>query len=173
MVFAVKAQLNEPFPYLEGETLTNESLILPKDVSGKYSLLGLAFSKRSEKDLKSWYRPTYQTFIYKPESPSLFGGNYDVNTYFIPMFSGVKKAAYGKAMKEMKEKVDPKLHANILFYKGSLKDYKDQLNFDRKDVPYFFVLDPEGKIVYATYGRYTSTKMQEIVDAVEEALDWN
>ncbi|MCE2956045.1 MAG: hypothetical protein LW841_02710, partial [Flammeovirgaceae bacterium] len=54
----------------------------------------------------------------------------------------------------------------ILFYKGELKKYKEALDFERRDIPYFFVLDPEGKIVHATSGAYTEKKM----DAVEESI---
>ncbi|MGK0252130.1 MAG: flagellar basal body rod protein FlgG, partial [Gammaproteobacteria bacterium] len=62
------------------------------------------------------------------------------------------------------KEVDKKLYPYILFYSGSIKDYKSKLDFDGKDVPYFYVLDENGKIVYNTSGMYTTSKMQEIVD---------
>ena len=36
-----------------------------------------------------------------------------------------------------------------------------------EDIPYFFVLDPEGRIVYATSGKYSEDKM----DAIEEKIE--
>ena len=52
-------------------------------------------------------------------------------------------------------------------------EFKAALNFDGKDVPYFYVLDPDGYIVYATSGRYTEGKMQEIIDVLDGALNMN
>ena len=158
------------FPEMETESLNNEFYSIPNDLE-KYTIIGLAYSKKSEKNLNSWYSPTWNQFIYKPETPSLFAGNYDVDVYFIPMFTGAKRPAYKTAMKKVKDGVDSRLHPHVLFYKGELKAYKKALGFKGKDVPYFFVLDPKGKIVYRTSGVYTERKMQEIVDAVEAA--WN
>lgn len=162
------AQKGDIFPYLEGTTLTDKELKLPEDTKGKFTLIGMAYSKKSEDDLKTWFNPVYSTFIHKSSS-SLFGEiGYDVNVFFIPMFTGVKKTAANAAEKQMKKKTDPKLLPHILFYKGDLKTYKDALDFEKKDVPYFFVLDKEGKIVYATSGSYSDKKMKEVEDLMEE-----
>jgi hypothetical protein len=163
------AQLNIQFPDLEGESLTHEMINIPKDIEGKYALIGLAFSKKSEKFLNSWFNPTYQQFINKPETPSLFAGNYDINVYFVPMFTGAKRPAYEKVMQKVSKTIDPKLYPHVLFYKGSLKEYKKTLDFDGKDLPYFYILDPSGKIIYSTNGFYSDRKMQEITAKLEPA----
>lgn len=165
---ALHAQVGDTFPYLEGTTLSNVDLKLPADTKGKFTLIGMAYSKKSEDDLQSWFSPVYNTFIHKSSS-SLFGDvGYDVNVYFVPMFTGVKKAATNTAERKMKQKVDPKLLPHILFYKGDLKTYRDALDFEKKDVPYFFVLDKEGVIIYATSGAYSASKMREVEELVEE-----
>ena len=64
--------------------------------------------------------------------------------------------------------MDPRLIPSILFYKGNLKPYKDALDFQQKDIPYFFVLDKNGKIVYATSGSYTDEKMAKVEEIVGE-----
>ena len=162
------AQLGSQFPHLEGETLLNKQVVIPEDTREKFTLVGMAYSKKSEEDLKTWFNPIYQKFIYKPKNPGLFYTAYDVNVYFIPMFTGVKKAAYGKVMKKMKSKTDPKLVPHVMFYKGELKKYKQALDFEQKDVPYFFVLDKQGKIVFATSGSYNDDKLDEIESLLEE-----
>src|SRR5699024_8009985 len=157
-----KAQVGDVFPYLEGTTLSNVDLELPADTKGKFTLIGMAYSKKSEDDLQTWFNPVYNTFIHKSSS-SLFGDvGYDVTVYFVPMFTGVKKAAANTAERKMKQKVDPKLLPHILFYKGDLKTYKDALDFEKRDVPYFFVLDKEGVIIYAASGAYSASKMREV-----------
>lgn len=169
--FFTTAQVNQAFPQMEAETLTNEFIEIPADLSGKYSLVGLAYSKRAEDDLKGWFEPIYNQFIYKNPNPGIFDISFDVHTYFVPMFTGAKRPAYQKVMNKMKKTVDRRLQPNVVFYKGTLAAYKDALNFDGKEVPYFYVLDPEGKIVYATTGKYTKQKMQEITNAVQSAME--
>ncbi|SNS69183.1 ATP10 protein [Ekhidna lutea] len=165
------AQVGNSFPTMEAESLTNEFVDIPSDISGKYSLIGLAYSKKAEDYLKGWFEPVYNQFIYKNPNPGPFDFSFDVHTYFVPMFTGAKRPAYKKVMNKLKKTIDQRLQPNVLFYKGTLKEYKEALNFDGKDLPYFYVLDPEGKIVYATSGRYTKTKMQEITDAVERVME--
>lgn len=155
------------FPDMEAETVEDKKVLLPHDVKGKYTLLGLAYSKKSEDELNSWFNPVFSKFIQKANGGLMAGMGYDVNVYFVPMFTGVNAAATGTAKKKAIKNVDPQLLPYILFYKGELKSYKEALDFEKKDIPYFFVLDPEGKIVYATSGKYSEDKM----DAVEEHIE--
>ncbi len=165
------SQVGNQFPEMEAESLTNQNVDIPKDIIGKHSLVALAYSKQAEDDLKSWFEPIYNQFIYKNPNPGPFDFSFDVNAYFIPMFTGAKRPAYKKVMNKMKKTISERLQPNVLFYKGTINEYKDALNFDGKDVPYFYVLDPDGKIVYSTFGRYSKRKMQEITDAVESAME--
>ncbi|MGK7391928.1 MAG: hypothetical protein ACNS60_16375 [Candidatus Cyclobacteriaceae bacterium M2_1C_046] len=163
----LKAQvINMPFPQLEGETITDEKIIIPVNTKGKFTLLGMAYSKKSEDDLETWFQPVFEKFI--QESDGLFSAfTYDVNVYFIPMFTGVKAAGAGAAKNKAAKNIDPNLHPYILFYKGDLKTYKDALDFEKKDIPYFFVLDKDGKIIYATSGAFSQDKMSEIEAVIE------
>lgn len=155
------------FPAMEAETAEDKKVTLPGDTKGKYTLLGLAYSKKSEDELNSWFEPVFSKFIQKSKGGVLSGLTYDVNVYFIPMFTGVNAAATGTAKKKAVKNVDPQLLPYLLFYKGELKSYKEALDFEKRDIPYFFVLDPEGKIVYATSGKYTDDKMDEVEGVIE------
>ena len=154
------------FPTMETETVEDKKITIPNDVQGKYTLVGLAYSKKSEDELNSWFQPVFEKFIQKGEG--LFSGfGYDVNVYFVPMFTGVNAAASGAAKKKAVKNIDPNLLPHILFYKGELKTYKEALDFEKRDIPYFFVLNAEGKIVFATSGKYTSQKMDEVEGHIE------
>ena len=154
------------FPAMEVETVEDKKVNLPQDAKGKYTLLGLAYSKKSEDELNSWFQPVFEKYIQKTKG-LLSGFTYDVNVYFIPMFTGVNAAATGTAKRKALKNIDPQLLPYVLFYKGELKSYKEALEFDKKDVPYFFVLDPTGKIVHTTLGKYTVDKMDEIEGVLE------
>ena len=163
---AVAQVTGKMFPAMEVETVEDKKVNLPQDVKGKYTLLGLAYSKKSEDELNSWFQPVFEKYIQKTKG-LLSGFTYDVNVYFIPMFTGVNAAATGTAKRKALKNIDPQLLPYVLFYKGELKPYKEALEFDKKDVPYFFVLDPTGKIIHATIGKYTEDKMDEIEGVIE------
>ena len=44
------------FPDLEAETVEDKKVKLPEATKGKYTLLGLAYSKKSEDELNSWFK---------------------------------------------------------------------------------------------------------------------
>ena len=159
--------IGKQFPEMKTETIDDKKVVLPQDSKGKYTLLGLAYSKKSEDELNSWFNPVFSKFVRKADG-MLAGLGYDVNVYFVPMFTGVNAAAAGTAKRKALKKVDPQLFPYILFYKGELKTYKEALDFDRRDIPYFFVLDPQGKIVYTTSGAYTDAKMDSVEEAIQD-----
>ncbi len=165
--FVAEAQvIGKVFPNMEAETVEDKKVKLPGDVAGKYTLIGMAYSKKSEDELNSWFQPVFQKFIQK--STGVFSGfTYDVNVYFVPMFTGVNAAATGTAKRKAVKNMDPQLLPYILFYRGELKTYKEALDFEKRDIPYFFVLDPQGKIVYATSGKYSEQKMDEVEENIE------
>jgi len=167
LVTAAHAQvIGKMFPDMEAETVEDKKIRLPQEANGKYTLVGLAYSKKSEDELNSWFQPVFEKFIQKTNG-LLAGFAYDVNVYFVPMFTGINAAATGTAKRKALKNIDPQLLPYVLFYKGEIKTYKEALDFERKDIPYFFVLDTTGKIVYATSGKYTNAKMDDVENAIE------
>lgn len=169
MVFslAIQAQvIGKMFPDMEAETVEDKKVKLPQAAKGKYTLLGLAYSKKSEDELNSWFQPVFEKFIQKTNG-LMSGFGYDVNVYFVPMFTGINAAATGTAKRKALKNIDPQLLPYVLFYKGELKSYKESLDFEKKDIPYFFVLDAEGKIIFATSGKYTEAKMDQVEGVME------
>ena len=165
-VYGFSQVVGKQFPEMSAETADDKKVTLPVDVKGKFTLLGLAYSKKSEDELSTWFGPIFSKFIQKPEG-LLAGTGYDVNVFFIPMFTGINAAAEGTAKRKALKSVDPQLLPYILFYKGELKSYKEALDFEKRDIPYFFVLNAEGKIVYATSGSFSESKLDGIEDVIE------
>ena len=54
------------FPSMDAETVEDKKVNLPGDVKGKYTLLGLAYSKKSEDELNTWFEPVFSKFVQKP-----------------------------------------------------------------------------------------------------------
>ncbi len=156
------------FPAMECEDYNGKKVNLPVDTKGKYTLLGMAFSNKSEEDLKTWMNPIYNKFIAEkdndPFNPAI---DYDINLFFVPMFTGANQLTSKQSKEKIKAATAKEMYSNILFYEGA-KTYKEELDFEKKDIPYFFVVDKTGKIVYATSGKYDDSKMEKILDIIEE-----
>jgi hypothetical protein len=156
----------QKFPELNGKTLQDKVVDLPADAMGKYTLIGLSYNKKAEEYLRSWFEPVFDKFILKR---GMFDDMYDVNVYFVPMFTGAKKISYDKAFKEVKQKTDKELYSRVLFYKGELKIYKETLGMTDKEKPYFFLLDPDGNIVLRFKGRFKESYFEDIELVLDEA----
>jgi hypothetical protein len=159
------------FPAMQCENYAGKKINLPDDTKGKYTLLGMAFSKDAETNLKTWINPMYNKFIAKKDAKDAdvfdVQMEYDINLYFVPMFTGLNQMTSKQSKEKIKSMTDKELYDYLLFYEGE-KTYKEELDFQKKDVPYFFVLDKTGKIKYATYGSYDEKKMEKILDIIEE-----
>lgn len=162
--FSIHSPEGKIFPSITGEMLTGESRTLPSDTKGKLTFVGMAFSSKSEDVLRTWYEPVYDKFVLKR---GMFDKKYDVNLMFVPMYIGLKKAAYESTMNDLKKSNRKDLYPYILFYKGDLEPYGSELEMKDKALPYFFLLDKDGKIVYTASGVYTEAKMEKL----EEVMD--
>jgi hypothetical protein len=155
------------FPSLTGEMLNGTSKTIPSDTKGKLTFVGMAYSSKSEDVLKTWYEPIYDKFVLKR---GMFDKKYDVNLMFIPMYIGLKKAAYEATMNDLKKSNRKDLYPYILFYKGELEPYGTELEMKDKSLPYFFLLDEQGTIVYSASGVYTEGKMEKLEEVLDEHI---
>jgi len=163
------AQVGESFPEMTGMSLTDEEITVPSATQDKMTLIGIAFSKKAEDDLKTWFQPIWEEFIRESDPNALIPEmKPDVNVVFIPMFTGLKRGASGSAIRKMQKDVDEKLHPHVIVYSGKMGDYEDQLNMDEKEKPYFYVVNKAGEIIYATSGRSSIKKLNEIEETVTD-----
>ncbi|MBC7450869.1 MAG: hypothetical protein H7259_05215 [Cytophagales bacterium] len=169
IVFASSAcaQLEIPFPAIITKKMNNQSFPIPDSVKGKYTIIGIAYSRKAEKDLASWYEPAFQTFVQKKKT--IFADDvYNVNIYFMAVITGVNKAVSDDAIKSIKAQTQKELLPYILTYTGEFASYKKTLKITENDTPYFFVLDEKGIIVHVTSGAYSLEKMKKIEEMVSE-----
>jgi hypothetical protein len=163
--------IGKMFPDISCENYEGKMVNIPADTKGKYTLIAMAFSTAAEDDLKTWVNPVYNKFIGKVDASKAdvfdVSYDYDVNLYFIPMFTGANQLASKSSKEKIKSKTDKELYPYLLFYDGG-KTYKEELDFQKRDIPYFFVLDKTGKVVYTTSGKYDDKKMEKILDIIEE-----
>ncbi len=155
----------QTFPQLTGETAKGTSITLPTTKSKAWTLIGIAYSQKASPMLEEWYEPAYLRFIAKH---GLMAGSYEADVYFVPLFVGLNKAAYEPSMKKFQKSADPEIVDHVLFSKTELEPLRAILDMDEKDIPYFFVLNSEGKIVYGTKGAFTEEKLEAIEEVMME-----
>ncbi len=151
------------FPNLTATSLENKTVTIPQSTGGKYTIVGLVYSQKATEVLAPWFQNVYTYFIADPD--------YDLNVFFVPMLGGAKEVAAGTVEKELKKGTPPELYKNVLIYKGDVGNYKNSLKMDQKDVPYIFVLDKKGKIIYQTSGAYSDEKIEKMDELVTEEED--
>ncbi|MFT3885595.1 MAG: hypothetical protein QM724_09240 [Flavobacteriales bacterium] len=156
-------QAQTAFPRIEGETTANTTVELPTASKGKYAIIAVAYGTKAEPLLAEWYEPAYLRFVNKH---GLFAGTYEADLWFVPVFVGLNKAAYEPSMKKLRKGSDPDVAKRVVFFKGDADLVITALGLKNKDVPYFFVVDADGRIVHRTQGAFSVDKL----DAIEEVL---
>jgi hypothetical protein len=159
-----RAQVGKIFPTIDGVSLTDKNMRLPTN-NGKQTIVAIAFNKAAEDELKKWLNPLYYTFIKKPKGSTNLDMSeiYDVNFVFIPMISGFKKIA-----EDFKKGTDKEFWGYIMdTEKTDIKAQQKLLEIKDNKIPYFFVLDKNGKILDVQSGDFKEEK----IDKLEEAVD--
>ncbi len=162
---SIKAQVGKTFPAIIGTTLTDKSMSLPIK-NGKSTVVAIAFHRGAEDELKKWLNPLYSTFVTKPKKGTAIDVSEmtDVNFVFIPMISGFKKIK-----DDFKSSTDKEFWQYIMdTEKTDVKEQQKLLGIDDNKIPYFFVLDKDGKILEVQSGNYKEAKIDKLLDAASE-----
>jgi hypothetical protein len=149
---------------LVGENAEGRTIELPKASGGRYCLVAIGASKKAEPLLQAWYEPAYLRFVAKQ---GLMASEHDVDLWLVPIFTGLNKAAFGPSMKRLKEEADPEVAARVVFVKDDAAALIQALGIKDRDVPYFLLFDPQGKLVHREQGAFSVEKL----DALEEAMN--
>ena len=153
-------QVGQGFPQIETETVAGKVVKLPSEFSGSYSLIGIGTSKQAEEHLRTWEAPVYNKFIRKT---GLMDQMYDVQIGFLPLFTGAARMAKDKVVKKLKENNEKLVMDHVYVYSGEREPFKS-IGIEDKTEPYFLLLDPNGKVVWYTSGKFRQKHLDDIED---------
>jgi hypothetical protein len=159
----VGAQGAGSFPTIHGISLDDKKVQVPA-TNGKYSIIGIAFHRNAEDELKKWLNPLYESFIQKENGR---GGLdlaeiHDVNFVFIPMIAGFRRVA-----EEFKKGTDKEYWPYIMdTEKTDVKELQKSLGVTDNKSPYFYAIDPKGKILATVSGIFQEKKLESLENAV-------
>ena len=160
--FACSLQAQQSFPSVITETIQGETVKVPEAFAGKYALVGVGAGKKAEEALKTWQVPVYNKFVAKT---GLMDGMYDVEICFLPLFTGAMKMAKNQVVKRLEENNEKLILDHVYVYSGQ-RDPFSSIGIDDKKQPYFYLLNPEGSIVWEGKGAFK----QVYFDRIEEIL---
>lgn len=164
IVLGAAASAQPIFPAIGGETANGKSITLPTR-SKPWTVIGLAYSQKASPILEAWYEPAYLRFV---AQHGLMAGAYDVDVFFVPLFVGANKVAYEPSLTKFRKSADPAIVDHVLFSKDDIEPLKAVLELTEKDIPYFFVLDAEGRIVHREKGAFSEEKLESIEEYLME-----
>jgi hypothetical protein len=156
------------FPEMQAETFTEKPLNLPADTKGKFTIIGMCFSKDAEGDIQTWLNPLYNAYVLKHGGDEAMGveATADVNFYLMPKFSLLNQVFEKGSKNKIKSQTDKAFWPNLMFYTSGLKDYKKSLDIQETAQPVIFILDKDGKIVHVERGVCNDKKLSAIDDVV-------
>ncbi len=151
-------------PSFSGETTGNKTVNIPTDTKGNYTFICFATSTKAQQDLEGWLEPVYNKFIAKT---GLMDEFYNVNVFFIPVFRGADAAMIETMKRRFNTTAQEDIKEHVLFCKGELPEVTAALNIRDDHIPYFFLLDTAGNIVYRTSGVFSEEKFDALDDMIE------
>lgn len=160
----INAQTGQTFPEITGRTLNDKVITIPIK-NNKTTIIGIAYNRAAEDELKKWLNPLYNTFIPKPAGTQNFdvAQIYDVNFVFVPMIAGFKKIA-----EDFKASTDKEFWPYIVdTERTDIKELKKKLGIQDDKIAYFYVLDKDGKILESVNGKFSEVKMDKLEEAAE------
>lgn len=156
----------QSFPEITCERVGFASQQIPLK-NNKVTLVCVVFSNKASDDLETWLNPVYSKFVAKT---GMMDDMYDVNLHFVAAFSGATKAFKGEFIKKVEKQGEKELIPLILM--ADKEDFvaSSALKVDSKAIPYFYVIDATGKILYMSLGPFSEAKMDKIESIVIDHL---
>ena len=166
IIFSFVGQINAQLaiPSFTGADLNEKKIDFPSDLIGKKTLIGFAFSRKSQDAIQTWAEPVYYEFI---DEESLASMVYDVNVYLVIVLSKSGNTFKEKVKRELRENILEDFYPNIVLCDAERKDIKEELNIDQQDAPTIYALDAKGRIKETESGSFSMKKMERLSDHLE------
>lgn len=153
-------KVGDTLPSISGETLAGGNLELPKDASGKITLLISSFSKKGGQDAQQWARQ-FSTEFAQHSSVICYSA---IFLESVPrLFRGVVTSGIQKGMPEEK-------YAQAIRIIKDEKLWKERMAVSDDDVAYLILLDRSGKIIWMHSGTFSKDAFSYLKQKIELAI---
>jgi len=147
---------SKKLPEVSGRTLSDNEVFIPKDLAGKYAVLGFAFTQKGELQLETWIDPMFKAFGPESMLPSPL--------FIIPMVG----TSYHTIVKnKLKKSLDKGYYPYILFLNDGENEMEKAIGQVNESLAYILLVSPRGEILHIVSGPYDAKKIEAIADKIE------
>ena len=164
LLFSASPIISQPISNFTGHTLNQKQLTFPLDTKGKFTILCFATSLKSQNYLQTWLDPIYQKYIAKT---GIMDDAFDVNVYFIPVLKTSSRHIQENIQRQFSDNTPNELRSHVVFSDSPAEPLIAELKLSDESLPYIYLLDKNGNIIYKTSGAYTEDKFDAIDDLIE------
>lgn len=164
LLISASSIIAQPLTNFTGHNLNQQQLSFPLDTKGKFTILCFATSLKSQNYLQTWVDPIYQKYIAKT---GIMDDAFDVNVYFIPILKTSSRNIQENIQKQFSDNTPNDLRSHVVFSDSPSEPLLTNLKMSDESLPYIYLLDKNGNIIYRTSGGYTEDKFDAIDDLIE------
>ncbi len=146
-----------PFPELKAETLSGIEIKYPDDLTGKITLILIAFKRETQRKIDSWLVPFLNRYETDPS----------IQFFEIPMLASGWKLMSPIIDGGMRSGIPKQKHGNVTTYYGDVDKYCNLLSIEDKSDGYVFLLDRNGVIQWRSKGFATENGLQELFERIQ------
>jgi predicted transcriptional regulator len=152
-------KVGDSLPSISGKTLTGVNLELPKDGSGKITLLISSFSKKGGADARQWAKQSSQEFAQ----------NSNVISYSLIFLESVPRLFRGFVISGIKKGIPQEKHKEAILITKDEKIWKERIGVSNDDVTYLILLDRDGKILWMHSHEFNDEDFSHLKDQIQLA----
>jgi len=156
-------RVGDPFPELNGQTLTGRDVALPPAASGKATLVAIGFTYKSRFPVEAW-ADWYRTTV---------GSRADVTLFEVPMIGGLATLARWFIDRGMRSGTPVELHDRVITVYGGTGDWKRRLSYapEHKDDAYLIVFDTLGVVRWLHHGAFDRSQADNLYALLTSLTD--
>ena len=153
-------KVGDLLPSISGETFAGGNLQLPKDASGKITVLISSFSKQGGQDAQRWATQFSREFAQNP----------DVISYSLIFLESVPRLFRGFVISGIKKGMPETKYAQAIRITKGEKLWKERMGVSNDDVAQLILLDRAGKIIWMHGGQFNNEDFSHLKDQIQLAI---
>ena len=92
---------------------------------------------------------------------------FDVNVFFVPLIKSTNTSLIELVKRKFRENTQEDFKSHILFLDTPSEKIISDLRLTDQNIPYIFLLNKEGKILFRSSGAYSDEKFDQIDEMIE------
>ncbi len=145
------------FPEIRAQSLAGERYTFPEQTAGEIALIVVAFKRQSQPYIDQWVK------LWQDH----FGSDNRYTFYEIPMLSSGLRIIRGMIDGGMRSGIPPEKQVHTATYYGPLEKYYQALGITDHSLPYYFLLDQQGQIVWRDSGQLTNEAADRLLQKAQ------